>query len=150
MERTNARDLPPLPEACDLATLDVSFIGLEKVLPAVCHSLKPGGQIVALVKPQFQATRAEVGKKGVVKDVQVHAAVIGRIVAWAVEHELRLLSLTTSPLLGPAGNKEFFLHLLSQPDDEKVLMRSGAEHPGRLQSIELDAHKTLPRVSTVR
>ena len=115
MERTNARNLPPLPEPCDLATIDVAFIGLEKVLPALCNSLKPGGPIIALVKPQFQARREEVGKKGVVKDVQVHAAVIGRLVAWAVEHDLRVRNLTTSPLLGPAGNREFFLHLEYRP-----------------------------------
>ena len=111
MERTNARDLPPLPEACDLAVIDVSFIGLEKVIPAVERSLKPGGEIVCLVKPQFQARREEVGKRGVVRDPQVHAAVIGRVVAWAAGRGLRLLGLTTSPLVGPAGNKEFFLHL---------------------------------------
>jgi len=111
LERTNIRDMEPLPEPCDLATIDVSFIGLEKVLPAVCRSLKAGAHVVALVKPQFQARRHEVGKKGVVKDVAVHAAVIGRVVAWTSGHGLRLQSLTSSPLLGPAGNREFFLHL---------------------------------------
>lgn len=112
MERTNARNLAPLPEACDLATIDVAFIGLEKVLPAVSRSLKPGAAIIALLKPQFQAKRSEVGKNGVVKDAQVHAAVIGRMVAWTASHGLRLRGLTTSPLLGPAGNREFFLHLI--------------------------------------
>jgi 23S rRNA (cytidine1920-2'-O)/16S rRNA (cytidine1409-2'-O)-methyltransferase len=111
MERTNARDLPPLPQPCDLAVIDVSFIGLEKVIPAVLRSLKPGGEIIALVKPQFQARRQEVGKKGVVRDPQVHAAVLGRFVGWAASQRLRLLGLTTSPLLGPAGNREFFVHL---------------------------------------
>jgi 23S rRNA (cytidine1920-2'-O)/16S rRNA (cytidine1409-2'-O)-methyltransferase len=110
MERTNVRDLAPLPEACGLATIDVAFIGLEKVLPAICLSLKPGASIVALVKPQFQARREEV-KRGVVRDPQVHAAVIGRVVAWCTDNHLRLLNLTTSPLLGPAGNHEFLLHL---------------------------------------
>jgi 23S rRNA (cytidine1920-2'-O)/16S rRNA (cytidine1409-2'-O)-methyltransferase len=111
MERTNVRDLPPLPESCDLAVVDVSFIGLEKVLPAITRSLRPGGEIVALVKPQFQGRREEVGKNGVVKDPLVHAAILGRIIAWCVGRGYRLLGLTTSPLLGPAGNKEFFLHL---------------------------------------
>ena len=115
MERTNARDLAPLPEACDLATVDVSFIGLEKVLAAVCGSLKPNAPVIALVKPQFQARREEVDRRGVVKDPQVHAAVIGRVVAWAVQHELRVRDLTASPLLGPAGNREFFLHLSYVP-----------------------------------
>jgi 23S rRNA (cytidine1920-2'-O)/16S rRNA (cytidine1409-2'-O)-methyltransferase len=112
IERTNARDLAPLPEACDLATVDVSFIGLEKVLPALCRSLRADAAIVALVKPQFQARRDEVGKRGVVRDPQVHAAVIGRVVAWAGGNGLRLRGLTTSPLLGPAGNREFLLHLV--------------------------------------
>jgi 23S rRNA (cytidine1920-2'-O)/16S rRNA (cytidine1409-2'-O)-methyltransferase len=111
MERTNARDLAPLPQQCDLATFDLSFIGVEKVIPAVCRSLKPGAGLVVLVKPQFQAERDEVGKKGVVKDPQVHAAVIGRVVLWAATHGLRLAGLTTSPILGPAGNREFLLYL---------------------------------------
>lgn len=111
MERVNARELAPLPEACDLLVMDVSFIGVEKVLPAVCRSLKPGAQLVILVKPQFQGRREEVGKKGVVKDPQLHAAILGRVVAWTASNGLRLLGLTTSPLLGPEGNREFFLHL---------------------------------------
>jgi 23S rRNA (cytidine1920-2'-O)/16S rRNA (cytidine1409-2'-O)-methyltransferase len=111
MERTNARDLAPLPEVCDLAVFDVSFIGVEKVIPAVCRSLRPGADLIVLLKPQFQAQREEVGKKGVVKDPMVHAAVIGRFVAWSGENGIRLLGLTQSPLTGPAGNREFLLHL---------------------------------------
>jgi 23S rRNA (cytidine1920-2'-O)/16S rRNA (cytidine1409-2'-O)-methyltransferase len=111
LERTNARDLAPLPEQCDLATFDLSFIGVEKVIPAVSRSLRPGAHLVVLVKPQFQGRRDEVGKKGVVKDTRVHAAVIGRLVAWAAPRGLRLAGLTTSPILGPSGNREFFLHL---------------------------------------
>ncbi len=111
MERTNARNLTPLPEACDLAVFDLSFIGLEKVIPAACRSLKQGGDLIVLLKPQFQAKREEVGKKGVVKDPAVHAAVVGRFVAWAGENGLRLLGLTLSPVIGPAGNREFLLWL---------------------------------------
>jgi len=111
MERINARNLEPLPEPCDLAVFDLSFIGLEKVIPAACHSLKPDGDLIVLLKPQFQAKREEVGKKGVVKDPLVHAAVIGRFVAWAGDNGLRLLGLTLSPVIGPAGNREFLLHL---------------------------------------
>jgi 23S rRNA (cytidine1920-2'-O)/16S rRNA (cytidine1409-2'-O)-methyltransferase len=111
MERINARSLEPLPEACDLAVFDVSFIGLEKVIPAVCRSLKPDGDLIVLLKPQFQAKREEVGKKGVVKDHAVHAAVVGRFVVWAAGNGLRLLGLTLSPVIGPAGNREFLLHL---------------------------------------
>ncbi len=108
-ERVNIRYLESLPERVDLATIDVSFISLEKVIPAVARLLKEERMVLALVKPQFQARREEVGKRGVVRDPQVHAAVIGRLIAWATAHGLRLLGLTTSPLLGPAGNKEFFV-----------------------------------------
>ena len=122
MERTNARDMATLPEACDLAVFDLSFIGVEKVIPNVCRSLKPGAELVVLLKPQFQARREEVGKKGVVKDAQVHAAVIGRTVLWTATHGLRLLGLTTSPLQGPAGNTEFLLHL--RLDNQEAVVRS--------------------------
>jgi 23S rRNA (cytidine1920-2'-O)/16S rRNA (cytidine1409-2'-O)-methyltransferase len=123
MEGVNARYLKSLPvrqaglsEKGDLATIDVSFISLEKVIPPVAGVLRGGARIVALVKPQFQARREEVGKGGVVRDSQVHAAVLGRLIAWCVGRRLRLLGLTTSSLLGPAGNKEFFL-LLGVPGE---------------------------------
>lgn len=109
IERTNIRELSELPERPDVATIDTSFIGLENVVPKVIELLRPGGWIIALVKPQFQAKRSEVGKGGVVKDPLVHAAVLGRVVAWGVEHRLRFGGLTASPLRGPAGNREFFV-----------------------------------------
>ena len=109
LERVNIRYLESLPEKGDIATIDVSFISLERVMPAVMRLLKARGRVVALVKPQFEAKRREVGKRGVVRDPQVHAAVLGRHVAWGAGQGLRLLGLTTSPLLGPAGNKEFFV-----------------------------------------
>ncbi len=110
MERTNIKKLTELPEQPDLAVIDVSFIGLEKVIPAVVRLLKPAGRVVALIKPQFQAERSEVKRGGVVKDPQVHASVIGRVAAWAAGQGLRLGGITTSPLRGPAGNKEFFAY----------------------------------------
>jgi len=117
LERTNIRDLARLPGGPkpSLATIDVSFIGLENVLPSVIRLIARGGRIVALVKPQFQARRREVRKGGVVTDPLVHAKVIGRIVAWGAEHGLRFGGLTTSPLRGPAGNKEFFVLWTSAP-----------------------------------
>ncbi len=111
MERTNIRDLSSLPERPDIATIDASFISLTKVLPAVIALVRPGAAIVALVKPQFEAARAEVSRRGVVRDPLVHASVIGRVAWWCVNHELRVRGVATSPLLGPAGNKEFFLWL---------------------------------------
>jgi 23S rRNA (cytidine1920-2'-O)/16S rRNA (cytidine1409-2'-O)-methyltransferase len=111
LERTNVRNLPSLPDdtLCDMATIDVSFIGLEKVVPAVRSLLRPRGRIIALVKPQFQAARAEVGKGGVVREAGTHSRVLGRVLAWAAGEGLRFGGLTTSPLHGPAGNKEFFV-----------------------------------------
>ncbi len=110
IERTNIKDLTELPEKPELAVIDVSFIGLEKVIPAVVGLLQPRSSIVALIKPQFQARRSEVKKGGVVRDPLVHATVIGRVIAWASGQELRLGGVTTSPLRGPAGNREFFAY----------------------------------------
>ena len=115
LERTNIRFLESLPEPVDLATVDVSFIGLELVLPAVMRLLKPQGQIVALVKPQFEAGRRQVGKGGVVRDPAVHRQVLTRLIEWAVEHGLRVLGLIPSPITGPRGNVEFLLHLALGP-----------------------------------
>jgi 23S rRNA (cytidine1920-2'-O)/16S rRNA (cytidine1409-2'-O)-methyltransferase len=109
MERTHIKDVASLPKRPEIATIDVSFIGLENVLPSVQRLLRPGGRIVALIKPQFQAKRSEVRKGGVVRDPQVHAKVIGRVVALAGRQGLRFGGLTASPLRGPAGNREFFI-----------------------------------------
>jgi 23S rRNA (cytidine1920-2'-O)/16S rRNA (cytidine1409-2'-O)-methyltransferase len=111
MERTHVRDLHDLPEQPQIATMDVSFISLTQALTPVIALLAPGAPIVALVKPQFEAGRDEVGRDGVVRDPLVHATVIGRVAWWCVNHGLRVRGLTTSPLLGPAGNREFFLLL---------------------------------------
>ena len=111
MEGVNARYLEALPEPPALVTVDVAFISLRQVLPSVRRLLRPGGDIVALFKPQFEAARREVGKGGVIRDPQMHAKLIGRFAAWCVENGLRIRGLTASPLLGPAGNREFFFHL---------------------------------------
>lgn len=114
IERVNARYPFTLPEVVDLATVDVSFISLEKVVPTVAELVKSGGYIIALVKPQFEAGKREVGRGGVVKDPQVHAAVLGRFINWAVAREFRLLGLVASPILGAEGNREFLV-LLHKP-----------------------------------
>lgn len=111
MERTNIRDLASLPERPTLATIDASFISLTKVLPAVIAIVEAGADVVALVKPQFEAERGEVKRGGVVRDPLVHASVIGRVAWWCVNHGLRVRGVAMSPLLGPAGNREFFLWL---------------------------------------
>ncbi len=117
MERTHARRLDPadpqhvaLPEAPSLAVVDVSFISLARVLEAIAAQLAPGSEIVALVKPQFEAgPRRAAG--GVVRDPAVHRAVLDDVRAFATSIGLEVRGETPSPLLGPAGNREFFLHL---------------------------------------
>jgi 23S rRNA (cytidine1920-2'-O)/16S rRNA (cytidine1409-2'-O)-methyltransferase len=100
-------------EAADIVTIDVSFISLQKVLPAVVGLLRAGGVIVALIKPQFEAGRKFVKRGGVVRDSDVHECVKAGITRFAVETlRLRLIGLIPSPLLGPAGNKEFLIGLL--------------------------------------
>ena len=114
MEKVNARYPFELPEAVDLVTVDVSFISLTLVIPSVVAHLKEGRFLVALVKPQFEAQRPEVGRGGVVKDPQVHARVLGRMVKWSVDQGLRVRNLVPSPVLGDSGNREFLL-LLQKP-----------------------------------
>ena len=111
MERVNARYPFHLPETVTVATVDVSFISLTRVLPSVAEHVRNGGHIIALVKPQFEAQRRQVGKGGVVRDAKVHAAVLAKLIVWAVNHRFRLRGLTPSPILGDAGNREFFLLL---------------------------------------
>jgi 23S rRNA (cytidine1920-2'-O)/16S rRNA (cytidine1409-2'-O)-methyltransferase len=111
MERVNARYPIPLPEKVDLATLDLSFISVEKVIPSVAQLLKDDGYLVVLLKPQFEAQRSEVGKGGIVKQPLVHARVLGRFIAWMTDHGFRLGGLVASPILGAEGNTEFFLLL---------------------------------------
>jgi 23S rRNA (cytidine1920-2'-O)/16S rRNA (cytidine1409-2'-O)-methyltransferase len=129
MERVNVRYLEGLPEPVDLATVDVSFISLELVLPAIIGFLKPHGAIVALIKPQFEAGRRQVGKGGVVKDPAVHRAVLRKILLWADEHGLTVPDLMASPLKGSAGNVEFLAHLVYQePRDGPVDIEAMVEH----------------------
>jgi 23S rRNA (cytidine1920-2'-O)/16S rRNA (cytidine1409-2'-O)-methyltransferase len=117
MERVNARYPLELPQAVDLITLDVSFISLTLVIPAVLSHLKDRSYLVALVKPQFEAGREEVGRGGVIRDPKVHAGVLGRMIVWSVGQGLRVRDLCASPIQGDAGNREFFL-LLQKPPDE--------------------------------
>src|SRR5213083_1778407 len=113
MEQTNARALDPriFGEQPTLATIDVAFISLEKVLPAVFGVLAPRGEVIALVKPQFEVGREAVGKGGVVRDPALHRAAVQRLARYAVIRGWHVLGVTASPLRGPKGNREFFLHL---------------------------------------
>lgn len=114
MERTNIRYVTPedLGELLDLSVIDVSFIGLEIVLPAIKNLLKPEkGQVLCLIKPQFEAGKENVGKKGVVRDPKIHQMVLDNFVALAAGLGFTILGLTFSPVKGPEGNIEFLAHL---------------------------------------
>jgi 23S rRNA (cytidine1920-2'-O)/16S rRNA (cytidine1409-2'-O)-methyltransferase len=109
MDRVNARYPISLPEKVDMATMDVSFISVEKVIPSVAELLKDDGCLLVLIKPQFEAGRREVGKGGVIKQPAVHARVLGRFIAWMTGHRFKLGGLVASPILGASGNREFFV-----------------------------------------
>ena len=113
MERTNIRYVTPedLGEPLDLSVIDVSFIGLEIVLPTIKTLLKPTGQVLCLIKPQFEAGKENVGKKGVVRDPKIHQMVLDNFVSLVKSLDFKILGLTFSPVKGPEGNIEFLGHL---------------------------------------
>ncbi|MDO4982843.1 MAG: TlyA family RNA methyltransferase [Eubacteriales bacterium] len=113
MERTNLRYVTEeqIPEPLDLAVMDVSFISIRLVLPAVKRLLKDGADIICLIKPQFEAGREEVGKKGVVRDESVHAAVVRSILDFATEIGFTVAGVDYSPIKGPEGNIEYICHM---------------------------------------
>jgi 23S rRNA (cytidine1920-2'-O)/16S rRNA (cytidine1409-2'-O)-methyltransferase len=117
MERTNIRGITPvdLGEAMDFISIDVAFISLEKVLPVVKAILAPHGFVIALIKPQFEAGREKVGKKGVVKEASVHKEVIHNIFTLAKTLQFGILGLTYSPIKGPEGNIEYLIYLSAVP-----------------------------------
>jgi 23S rRNA (cytidine1920-2'-O)/16S rRNA (cytidine1409-2'-O)-methyltransferase len=116
MEHTNARTLDPrlFDEQPTLGVVDVAFISLEKVLPAIFGVLASRCELVALVKPQFEVGKKEVGKGGVVRDPAQHRAAVQRLARFSVLRGWHVLGVTASPLRGPKGNREFFLHLSTQ------------------------------------
>ncbi len=116
MEKTNIRYVQPedIPDRIAFASIDVSFISLEKVLLPVRALLEDGGEAVCLIKPQFEAGREKVGKKGVVRDRAVHREVIGRIVSYAGQIGFAPLHLDFSPIRGPEGNIEYLFHICKQ------------------------------------
>jgi len=137
MERTNIRYVTPedLGEPLDLSVIDVSFIGLEIVLPTIKTLLKQeSGQVLCLIKPQFEAGKENVGKKGVVRDPKVHQMVLDNFVVLAHSLGFRILGLTFSPVKGPEGNIEFLSHL--------TLADTAGIQPDTAAIVE-DAHQTL-------
>jgi len=136
MERTNVRYVTPedLGEPLDLSVIDVSFISLRIVLPVIKTFLKPPGHVLCLIKPQFEAGKEKVGKKGVVRDPAIHKEVLDNFVALTQEIGFTILGLTFSPVKGPEGNIEFLAHLTL--DDKPGILPDTA-------SVVADAHETL-------
>jgi len=133
MERTNIRYVTPedLGELLDLSVIDVSFIGLEIVLPAIKNLLKPNqGQVLCLIKPQFEAGKENVGKKGVVRDPLIHKMVLDNFVTLTEKLGFVIIGLTFSPVKGPEGNIEFLAHLTLesvdgiQPDTAEIVSQA--------------------------
>jgi len=121
LEQTNARHLTAehVPEPVDVVVCDASFIGLAKVLEAPLRLAKPGAKLVALIKPQFEAGREEVGKGGVVRDPVVHKRVCDEAVEWVASEGWTVLGVTQSPITGPEGNVEFLLGA-QKPEIQKI------------------------------
>jgi 23S rRNA (cytidine1920-2'-O)/16S rRNA (cytidine1409-2'-O)-methyltransferase len=113
IERTNVRHMPAdaIPDSVDLVTIDVSFISLKIVVPAVTRFMKPDASILALIKPQFEVGKGQVGKGGVVKDPELHRQVIADLSGFFAAIKLKPEAVYPSPLLGPKGNREFFILL---------------------------------------
>lgn len=136
MERTNIRNVTPemLGEPLDLSVVDVSFISLKLVLPVIKNLLKPDGQVLCLIKPQFEAGKDKVGKKGVVREIETHIEVLDTFLETARSLGFTVVNLTYSPVKGPEGNIEFLGHLSLFPVESKEFTS---------ESVAKDAHNTL-------
>lgn len=126
MEKTNIRYVQPedLGEPIDFSSIDVSFISLTKVLLPIRNYLKENGEIVALIKPQFEAGREKVGKKGVVREKSTHIEVIEKVTNYAVSIGFEVAALEFSPIKGPEGNIEYLVHLKKRPEEEARIVES--------------------------
>ena len=118
MEKVNVRYLEPdtIPDRMDFVSIDVSFISLKLIFPVVGELLKKGGELVCLIKPQFEAGREQVGKKGIVRDRDVHRQVIENVIIYAVSNGLKPEELTFSPMTGAKGNIEYLLRAVNVPE----------------------------------
>ena len=141
MEKTNIRYVLPedLQEPAQFSSIDVSFISLTKVLLPVRNLLTDDGEIVCLIKPQFEAGREKVGKKGVVRDPAVHLEVIEKVIAYVSTIAMELCHLSFSPIKGPEGNIEYLLHLKKRPEGE-VIQSSLEVTP---EAVVQEAHSQL-------
>ena len=140
MEKTNMRYVTAddIEELAQFVSIDVSFISLKKILPAVRRILVDGGEVVALIKPQFEAGREKVGKKGVVRDQKVHEEVIAMITEFAMDNSFKLLHLDYSPIKGPEGNIEYLLHMKKLEENAFV-----KEYDFDIHQVVEASHKAL-------
>lgn len=143
MEKTNIRYVTPedIGESLDFASVDVSFISLSKVLPAARELLKDGGEMVCLIKPQFEAGREKVGKKGVVRDRAVHEEVIRTVMDYASSIDFYPLALDFSPVKGPEGNIEYLLFLSKNKQDQEIVDASSID----IKAVVTASHDTLDK-----
>ncbi|MDV4152158.1 TlyA family RNA methyltransferase [Clostridium sp. AL.422] len=139
MERTNIRYVTPenIGELVDFASIDVSFISLKKIMPATINLLGDNGEVVALIKPQFEAGKEKVGKKGVVRDINVHNEVVKSIVEYLYSENLNILSLSYSPIKGPEGNIEYLVYFTK---DKNIESRFSLED---IEKIVNESHNFL-------
>ena len=139
MEKTNIRYVTPedIGVALDFASIDVSFISLRTIMPAVKALLGDKGEVVALIKPQFEAGRDKVGKKGVVRDKEVHLEVINTIINFLLENEFNVLGLSYSPIKGPEGNREYLVYFTKDKE------REGNFELSQIEDIVNESHSQL-------
>ena len=139
MERTNIRYVTPedIGEKLDFASIDVSFISLKTIMPAVKNLLGDKGEVVALIKPQFEAGREKVGKKGVVRDIEVHLEVVNKIVNFLIENDFNVLGLSFSPIKGPEGNREYLVYFTKDKEKE------GTFELSQIDDVVRESHSQL-------
>ena len=139
MERTNIRYVTPedIGVPLDFASIDVSFISLKTIMSAVKNLLGDKGEVVALIKPQFEAGREKVGKKGVVRDIEVHLEVVNKIVTFLIENEFNILGLSFSPIKGPEGNREYLVYFTKDKEKE------GSFEMSQIDEVVKESHSQL-------
>ena len=147
MEKTNIRYVTPedIADPIGFASIDVSFISLTKVLGPVKALLEDNGQIVCLIKPQFEAGREKVGKKGVVREPAIHLEVIDMVIDYALSIGFEALNLEFSPIKGPEGNIEYLLYLQKHPEDQEAEYAVRREAAADPKAVVAEAHQTLDR-----
>lgn len=147
MEKTNIRYVKPedIGDKIEFASVDVSFISLSKVLPPLRDLLKEDAEVVCLIKPQFEAGREKVGKKGVVRDKSVHVEVIENVSCFALTSGFEILGLDFSPVKGPEGNIEYLIHLRKTAEIQENGILLEEDYKKTIKQLVEDSHTTLDK-----